>query len=144
MWVPRKGWKRGTATAAAPVLAAAFLAVATFVLWTPASNWGDPVSLAALAAISGVAYASGLRLKLTEASYFDASIALALLALAIGGPIPALVVWAVPDTIARFVVRVDPIASPGHVATLSSFALAIVAAAAVLGLDGSAIPTAPA
>jgi len=102
------------------------------------------VSIAALAAIAAVAYVSGLRLKLTEASYFDASIALAVLALAIGGPIPALLVWLVPDTIARFVVRVDPIASPGHVATVSSFVLAVVAGAAVLGLDSAAAsPTAP-
>jgi hypothetical protein len=130
--------------AAAPVVCAGFAGIAAFAFLTPASNWSDPVSVAALAAIAAVAYASGLRLKLTEASYFDASIALALLALAIGGPIPALLVWLVPDTIARFVVRVDPIGSPGHVATVSSFALAIVAGSAILGLDpGTSAPAAP-
>ncbi len=144
LWTPRPGWRRGPFAAASPIVGSALVAVVAFALLTPSSSWTESISIFALAAISAVAYMSGLRLKITEAAYFDASIALALLALAIGGPIPALLVWLVPDVMARFILRVDPIGSPGHVATVASFALAVVAGAWVLSLDGTAGVTAPA
>ena len=63
---------------------------------------------------------------MAAAAYFDASIVLALLALVIAGPLPALLVWIVPDAISRFVVRQD-LALAGLIATVSSFALAVLA-----------------
>ena len=64
---------------------------------------------AALAAIAAVAFFAEVRLKLATAAYFDASIVVALLALAIAGPLPALLIWLIPDLIARFVFRTYPI-----------------------------------
>ena len=66
-------------------------------------------------------------------AYFDASIVLALVTLAIAGPLPALIVWLVPDTISRLTGQ-DYVASPGHVATVSSLALAVLAGYGVLQL----------
>ena len=70
-------------------------------------------------------------------AYFDASIVLALLALAIAGPLPALLVWIVPDAISRLVIRQDPVLTPGLVATVSSFALAVLVGYGVLQLAGA-------
>ena len=67
-------------------------------------------------------------------AYFDASIVLALLALAIAGPLPALLIWIVPDAISRLLIRQDQVLSPGLVATVSSFALAVLAGYGVLQL----------
>ncbi|HXF00642.1 MAG TPA: HD domain-containing phosphohydrolase [Solirubrobacterales bacterium] len=108
-------------------------AIALFVLLAPESNW-DPVLIGALAAIAAVAFAAEVRLKISAGAYFDASIVLALLTLAIAGPLPALLVWMVPDAISRFVIRQDHLLSPGLVATVSSFALATLAGYGMLQL----------
>jgi hypothetical protein len=123
--------RTGRAMAANLVPAAA--AIALFVLLAPESNW-DPVLIGALAAIAAVAFAAEVRLKIAAGAYFDASIVLALLTLAIAGPLPALLVWMVPDVISRFVIRQDHLLSPGLVATVSSFALATLAGYGMLQL----------
>jgi hypothetical protein len=118
-------------------LAPAGLAVALFVLLSPPGAWDQPVLLGALAAIAAISFLAEARLKTAAAplaAYFDASIVLALLALAVMGPLPALVIWIVPDAISRLVIRQDPLCSPGLVATVSSFALAVLAGYAVLEL----------
>jgi HD domain len=119
-------------------LVPAGVAVVLFVLLSPLATWDQPVLLAALAAIAGVAFLAEARLKTVAApwalAYFDASIVLAVVTLAIAGPLPALLVWIVPDTISRVVLRQDRLCSPGQVATVSSFALAVLAGYAVLQL----------
>jgi HD domain-containing protein len=124
--------------AVAANLGPAALAVALFVLFSPPATWDQPVLLAALAAIAAVAFLAEARLKTVAApwalAYFDASIVLALVTLAIAGPLPALLVWIVPDTLSRFVIRQDNPCSPGQVATVSSFALAVLAGYGVLQL----------
>src|SRR5256714_3578826 len=118
-------------------LAPAGLAVALFVLLPPPGAWDKAVLLGPLAAIAGISFLAEARLKTAAAplaAYFDASIVLALLALAVMGPLPALVIWIVPDAISRLVIRQDPLCSPGLVATVSSFALAVLAGYAVLEL----------
>ncbi len=113
-----------------------------FVIVAPEARWDQPELLAALAAIAAVAFFAEVRLKLGTAAYFDATLVLALLALAIAGPLPALLIWLIPDLIARLVIRSDPIASPGHLITVTSFALALLAGAGVL--EVATAPTAAA
>ena len=93
--------------------------------------------IAALAAIAVSAFLAEARLKVSAAAYFDASLVVALLALAVGGPLPALLVWMLPDLLSRFVLRRDPMLSPGLVATVSSLVLAVLAGALVLELAAS-------
>ena len=111
-------------------------AVALFVGLHPASDWSDPVTLGALAAIAVVAFTAELRFNSALAAYFDASLVLALIALAIAGPLPALCIWVIPDFLSRFVFRQDPMLSPGMVATISGQALAVLAGFGVLRLSG--------
>jgi HD domain-containing protein len=131
-WCPKEGGSARFAIAAN--LAPAGVAIGLFALLSPPGAWDQPVLLGALAAIAAIAFLAEARLKVAAAVYFDASIVLALLALAIAGPLPALVVWIVPDAISRLVIRQDRLCSPGLVATVSSFALAVLAGYGVLQL----------
>src|SRR6266576_3395255 len=109
----------GQPTALALNLGSGVAAGALFIAVAPASSWNRPVLLAALAALAVVAFLAEARLKTSAAAYFDASLVVALLALAIAGPLPALLIWALPDFASRFVLRRDPMFSPGMVATLA-------------------------
>jgi hypothetical protein len=133
-WRPIGASPARTRFAIAANLAPAAVAIALFVLLSPPATWDQPVLLGALAAIATIAFLAEVRLKMAAAAYFDASIVLALLALAIAGPLPALLVWIVPDAISRLVIRQDRPLSPGLVATVSSFALAVLAGYGVLQL----------
>jgi hypothetical protein len=123
-------------------LISAGAAAASFLLFAPDSSWGQSVMIFALAAIAVIAFLAEARLKVSAAAYFDASFIVSLLALAIAGPLPALLVWVLPDLLSRFVLRRDPMLSPGLVATLSSLVLAVLAGALVLEL--AAAPELPA
>jgi hypothetical protein len=133
-WRPRGASIRRASIAVAINLSCLLGAVAAFVLIGPAADWTDPAVLVALALIAAVAFAAELRFKSAIAAYFDASLALALIALAIAGPVAAFCVWVIPDLLSRFVLRQDPRVSPGMIATLSGFALAVLAGDAILRL----------
>jgi HD domain len=133
-WRPQGVSIRRATVAVAINLCCLLGAIAAFVLVAPAADWNDPAVLAALALIAVVAFAAELRFKSAIAAYFDASLALALIALAIAGPVAAFCVWVVPDLLSRFVLRQDPRLSPGMVATVSGFALAVLGGDAVLRL----------
>jgi hypothetical protein len=133
----RRWWPEGASPARAGLaigvnLAPAVAAIVLFLALAPPAGWDRPELLVALAAIAAVAFLAEVRLKIAAASYFDATIVVALIALAVAGPLPALLVWLVPDAISRLVVRRDPVVSPGMVATTSSCALAVLAGDAVL------------
>src|SRR5829696_5536637 len=144
-WPEAAGASRGW-TAIALNLSPAMLAVALFVIWAPAAHWDHPELLGALAAIAAVAFLAEVRLKMAFAVYFDATIVLALLALAIAGPLPALLVWIVPDAITRLVIRRTPLIAPDLIANVTSYALALLAGEAVLELASapSSLAQAPA
>ncbi len=133
-WRPSGATPARTRLAVAANLAPAAVAIALFVLVSPESTWDQPVLLGALGAIAAVAYLAEVRLKLAVALYFDASSVLAVLTLAIAGPLPALLVWLVPDAISRLLMRQDPVLSPGLVANVGSFALAVLAGYGALQL----------
>jgi hypothetical protein len=141
-WVPRDGSRERASVAIALNVVPAIVAVAAFVVLSPSSNWDDPVLIAALAGVSAIAYGAEARLKVASGAFFGAALVVALVALALAGPLPALLVWIVPDVITRFVLRREPRFSPGLVATVSSFALAVLAGAALLKLAGSPSGTA--
>jgi hypothetical protein len=135
-WRPQRAPARRAAIAIAINLGCAAVAVALFAILRPASDWSEAVILVALAAIAAFAFTAELRFHSAIAAYFDASLVLALIALAVAGPLPALCVWVIPDFLSRFVFRQDPRLSPGMVATISGQALAVLAAFAVLRLGG--------
>jgi len=143
-WRPQDAGRRRATTAVALNLLPATVAGAAFVLLTPTWSWQRPVFVVALGAIGAVAFLSEIRLKVAAPAYFDASIVLALLALAVAGPMAGLLVWAVPELIARLTVRRDPVITPGLVATLTSFALAVLAGDAVLRMADAPSTTAQA
>ncbi len=141
-WIPPVSSRRRVSVAIALNLVPALVAIAGFVLIAPASDWSDPVLIGALAAVAAIAYGAEARLKVASGAFFGATLIIALVALAVAGPLPALLVWIVPDVIARFILRVEPRFSPGLVATVTSFALAVLAGSLLLELAGS--PTGPA
>jgi hypothetical protein len=134
-WRPSRGSPARSRLAIALNLLPAAILVAAFISIDARSDWSRPELLAALAAIATLALLAEVRLTRAGAgTYFDSTIVLALIALAIGGPLPALVVWLIPDLISRFVLRLDPRLSPGQVATVTSYGFAVLAGEGILAL----------
>ncbi len=68
---------------------------------------------------------------------FDADYAIVVLALAVGGPLPAFLIWAGPEFVGRFFMRDTPVFSPGSIATIGSFAIGTVLGAHLFAIaDG--------
>lgn len=145
-WRPEGATPSRARFAIALNLVPAGLAIFLFALVAPPADWSHPELFGALAAIAAVAFLAEARLKLAVPLYFDATIVLALLALVIAGPLPALLVWVVPDAISRLVARQDPILSPGLSANVTSFSFALLAGYGVLQLAAapSMVAAAPA
>jgi hypothetical protein len=125
-----KHWLVGVGLNLGPAAAA----VGLWVVFAPESGWENAHLLAVLAAIAALASLAELRLKSAAVAFFDGSIILALVALAVAGPLPALLIWSIPAAISVLVMRRVPVLSPGVVATISSYALALLGADLVLGL----------
>jgi hypothetical protein len=136
-WRVPDGGRKRQATALALNLLPLPLAVVGLLLFAPASDWSDPVLIAALAGVSAAAYFAEARLKHGNRVFFGATLIVALVTLATVGPVPAILVWLVPDLIARFVLRIERRLSPGFVANVGSFALAALVGAELLELAGS-------
>jgi hypothetical protein len=118
-------------------LVPAIAALAGLVFLTPPTPDIDPVVVISLVAISALAYLAEARLKQDAMVFFGAEFAIVLVAVAVCGPFVALAVWLVPDVIGRFVLRQQPRWSPGFVATISSYILAILTASWLLQLAGA-------
>jgi hypothetical protein len=144
-WGPEGASPLRVAVAAIATIAPGATAVALFVFLSPPAVWDQPVLLATIATIAAVAFMAEARVKTVAAAgplaYFDASVVLALVTLAIAGPLPAFLVWLVPDAISRATGQ-DYVASPGHFATVGSLALAVLAGYAVLELAAAPSMTA--
>jgi hypothetical protein len=136
-WIPPDSSSERALIAIALNLVPALLAVAAFILVAPPSDWSDPVLIAALAAVSAIAYGAETRLKSANRVFFGATLVIAVVTLAVAGPLPALLVWLVPDLIARVALRSERWMSPGFVANLGSYALAVLVGAWMLELAGS-------
>jgi hypothetical protein len=111
--------------------AAAAALVPAFLWLAPASHWDRPgllVSLVALAVITDfhdVPLPTGMRL--------DAGMALALIALALLGPLPAVLVDVLPMTIGALVRR-EQLLRAGNLANVAAYGWKVLAAAGVLAL----------
>jgi HD domain len=114
----------------------ALVGAALLVTVAPESDWSDPVVIGALAVLSGLAHTAEQRLG-SNRVFFGATLAIALVALGVAGPVPALLVWLVPDLLARFVERVEDRLTPAFVANLGGYLLGVVAGSLLLELGGS-------
>ena len=101
-WRPPDVSRRRELKAIAFNLGPALVGFAGLALLAPQSDWSQPVLLAALAACSAIAFAAEARLKAGNRVFFGANLVIALVTLAVAGPIPALLIWLVPDLITRF------------------------------------------
>ena len=143
-------WRLGDATRARGLTARAInvapvlIAILGYALIRPASDWGDPVMIAALCAVSALAYLAEARLKFGALAFYGATFIAAFVALIVAGALPALLVWVVPDLISRYLLRREPRFSPGLVATISSYALALLAGSALIQMAGEPAGTAAA
>lgn len=136
-WRPSDCSSERAMVAVALNLAPLVVALACFALVAPPSDWSDPVVVLALGAVSAIAYFAEARLELANRVFFGASLGVALVALAVAGPGPALLVWLVPDLLARFVLRSEARLSPGFAANVGSYAIAVLVGAYLLELSGS-------
>ena len=118
-------------------LLAAALLIPAFIWLVPASRWRDPVLIAALACIAIFARSSEVALKVGAPGHLDATMTVALLALLVGGPLPALIVVCSGEVITTMVTRPRAALSLGVLSSLISFAAGVFAAAWVLRLTGS-------
>jgi hypothetical protein len=107
--------------------------VPAFLWLAPASRWDRPGLLLALLALALIAHFHDA--PLSAGIHFDAGMALALIALAVGGPLPALLVDAVPVVVGALVRR-EALLRAGNLANLAAYGWKAIAAAAVLTLGG--------
>ena len=112
-WRPPDVSRRRELKAVAFNLGPALVGFAALAFLAPQSDWSQPVLLAALAACSAIAFVAEARLKAGNRVFFGANLVVALVALAVAGPIPALLIWLVPDLITRFVLALRAAAQPG-------------------------------
>jgi hypothetical protein len=122
----------------------AVVALVPAFLWlAPASRWDRPELLLALLALAVIARFHDV--PLSAGIHFDAGMALALIALAVAGPLPALIVDVFPMVAGALVLR-EPLLRAGNLANLAAYGWKAVAAALVLSLgavDGLAVAAAP-
>jgi HD domain len=115
----------------------AVVGLTALLFFSAPSDWSSPALIGALCGVAAVAYAAEARLKLANPVFFGATLIIAVVTLAVAGPIPAFCVWLVPDLIARFVLRSEQRIGPGFVANVSSYAIAVVVGGWLLELAGS-------
>jgi antitoxin (DNA-binding transcriptional repressor) of toxin-antitoxin stability system len=117
--------------------------VPAFLWLAPASRWDRPGLLLALLALAVIARFHDV--PLLAGIHFDAGMALALIALAVAGPLPALIVDVFPMVVAGLVTR-EPLLRAGNLANLAAYGWKAVAAGSVLALgavDGLAAAAVP-
>jgi hypothetical protein len=113
---------------------AAVAALAPALIWlVPESHWDRPglllvlIALAVIADFNEIPLLSGLR--------FDAGLPIALIALAVLGPLPAILVDLVPIAVGGLVRR-ERIIRPGNLANVAAYGWETVAAATLLAVAG--------
>jgi hypothetical protein len=118
---------------------AALALVPAYVLLAPPSNWGQPLLLAVLSALAVIAIRHDV--PLPSGISFDATAALALIAVALAGPLPALAVIFPPIAINALCGR-ERLLRAGNLANLAAYGWYTLVGAVVL--DALAPdPTAP-
>jgi hypothetical protein len=105
-----------------------------FVFLSDADEFRRPLLLVTLVALAACAYLGEVALKVSVPARFDARFALALVALAACGPLPAVVVFLTFDVMSRLVVREYRVFTPGALANLASYGCAVLAGATAQAL----------
>jgi hypothetical protein len=114
--------------------AAAVALVPAFVWVAPATRWDRPGLLAALLALAVISDFHDATLN--TGIRFDAGMALALIALAIAGPLAAVLVDLFPMVVGGLIRR-EKLLRAGNLANVASYGWKAIAAAAVLALAGA-------
>lgn len=104
---------------------------AAFILLSDADQFQRPGLLAVLVTLAACAYLGEVALKVSVPARFDARLALALVALATCGPLPAVLVFLTFDVMSRLVFREYDVLTPGALANLASYGCAVLAAGGV-------------
>jgi hypothetical protein len=135
-WRPEDSSGRKAALAVALNVVPGLVGLIGLIFLAPSSPDFDPFIAGALVVISGLAYLTEIHLKPGIVAFFGAGLAIVLVALATQGVYVALAVWLVPDVLGRYVLRIEPKFSPGLVATVGSYLLAVLAGGWILELAG--------
>jgi hypothetical protein len=130
--VSREARRRG-AVALYTLLALAL--VPTLAVTTRAGDWSDPVLIVALCAMAVVSYLSAVRFD--SGVRWDAGAAIALIALVGLGPLPAFLIWVVPELVDAVVLRRRRLLRPGTLIKVAAMGWPLLAAAAALHLGSS-------
>jgi len=112
--------------------------VPMLVIVAPASDWSDPVLLGALSAIAIVSYLSAVRFH--SGLRWDADTAVALIALVWAGPLPAFVIWVVPELVDALVLRRRRLLRPGTLIRVAAMGWPLLAGWEVLRLGHARPP----
>lgn len=110
--------------------------VPAFVWLAPRSTWHRGVLLGCLAALAATSVVGESQLKRMVPVKFDATYALAVVALVVGGPLPAFLVDLAADLVPRLLLRPRRLFTPGFAANLASYGWAAIAGAGLLQLSG--------
>jgi hypothetical protein len=108
--------------------------VPAFALWAPGSDWDDPVLLLALLAIGLIADLN--EVALPTGIRWDATTVVALVALALAGPLPALALSLALLVFGELVRRDRKLIRAGNLANLAAYGWDVFVAALVLTLAG--------
>jgi hypothetical protein len=108
--------------------------VPAFALWAPGSDWDDPVLLLALLAIGLIADLN--EVALPTGIRWDATTVVALVALALAGPLPAIALSLALLVFGELVRRDRKLIRAGNLANLAAYGWDVFVAAQVLALAG--------
>ncbi len=120
------------------VIVSGLLGLAPAFFWlAPASHFDQWGLLLGLWGLAGCTVLGEVALKQSVPVQFHALAVIGVLVLLIGGPIPALIAWLVPDLAGRLLLRRYRMWTPGFAANVASYGWCVLAAAAVLALTGA-------
>jgi hypothetical protein len=108
-----------------------------FLWFAPASHFDQWGLLLGLWGLAGCTVLGEVALKRSVPVQFHALAVIGVLVLLIGGPIPALIAWLVPDVAGRLLLRRFRMLTPGFAANVASYGWCVLAAAGVLALTGA-------
>ena len=115
--------------------------VPAYLLVAPNRGFGNPVAVALLFALAFCAYRAEVHFKTQISLKIDAGWALALVAVAVGGPLAGIIVLLPWEIASRLIWREHRTFTPGALANLASYGWSAFAAAEVLRLNGHAALT---
>lgn len=111
-----------------------FALLPMFAVTARTADWSDPVLLGALAALAIVSYLSAVRFH--SGLRWDADAAIALIALAWAGPLPALAVWVLPELLDMLVLHRRRSPRPRALIRVAAMGWPLLGAWEVLKLGG--------